>query len=97
MEYSLSINLTPKREAQAARAISHLSPYIRLCYSPAVIGLKDPHETLRLKLRTMPDKELIEYGRAAKERCKDRQNTESWVELRLAREEWLSRHPKRRR
>jgi len=62
-----------------------------------VIQIKDPHESLRYKLRTMSDRDLIQFGRAAKERCKDRQNQEAWTELKLAREEWRSRHPKRAR
>jgi len=41
-----------------------------------------------LKLRTMSDREVIDFGKAARERCKDRQNEQCWIELRLAREEW---------
>jgi hypothetical protein len=56
-----------------------------------VIQIQDPHENLKYKLRTMSDRDLIEFGKAARERCKDRQNQEAWTELKLAREEWLSR------
>ena len=62
-----------------------------------MIGLNDPHENLKHKLRIMSDKALIEFGKAAGERCKESQNQEAWVELKLAREEWRSRHPRRRR
>lgn len=48
-----------------------------------MIGLKDDgYESLRSKLRTMSDKDLIQFGLAARERCKDRQNQEAWEELR---------------
>lgn len=38
-----------------------------------MIGLKDDgYESLRFKLRTMSDKDLIQFGKAASEQCKNR-------------------------
>lgn len=60
-----------------------------------MIGVKDDgHESLRYRLRTMSDADLIRFGRDARERCRDRQNEQGWIDLKLAREEWRSRHPK---
>lgn len=60
-----------------------------------MIGLKDDgFDSLRTKLRMMSDTELIRFGRDASQKCKDRQNEQCWIDLKLAREEWRSRHPK---
>jgi hypothetical protein len=65
-----------------------------------MIGLKDNgFEALRYKLRVMSEYDLIRFGKNARALCEgsyDKQD-ECWMELRLAREEWRSRHPKRRR
>lgn len=47
-----------------------------------MIGLKDEgFESLRYKLRMMSDAELIRFGLDARERCRDRQNEQGWIDL----------------
>jgi len=68
------------------------------CYPPSVIGLKDEFESLRTKLRMMSEVELLRFGRELRKRYEQSRNLDrAWRELQLAREEWRSRHPKRRR
>lgn len=62
-----------------------------------MIGLRDDgSESLRYKLRMMSEYELIRFGKAAREKCLRSNDEKCWQELKLAREEWRSRHPKRR-
>jgi hypothetical protein len=57
-------------------------------------------EELRAKFAALTDMELVETGRLLKDFAKPRPGQgpdENWLrQLRLAREEWLRRHPKRR-
>lgn len=63
-----------------------------------MIGLRDDgFESLRYKLRTMSEAESIRFGKAAREKCLKSNDERCRQELELAREEWRSRHPKRRR
>jgi hypothetical protein len=62
-----------------------------------MIGLKDDFASLRTKLRIMSEVELLRFGRDARKRYEESRNRDkSWRELQLAREEWRSRHPRRR-
>ena len=69
-----------------------------LCYAlSTMIGLKDDFESLRYKLHMMSEVELLRFGREARKRYEEsRTQDKSWKELQLAREEWRSRHPRRR-
>jgi hypothetical protein len=52
-------------------------------------------ENLRERLRKMSDKDLIQYGKAARSLCRDpRGYAEFKVQLDEARAEWRRRHPK---
>jgi len=52
-------------------------------------------ETLRKRLRKMPDAELLKFIEAARRLCSDKNPLETFViQLREARVEWLRRHPK---
>jgi hypothetical protein len=58
-----------------------------------VIGLKDDgFQSLRYKLRSMNEAQLIQFGKDARKRFLAVQK-----ELELAKQEWLARHPRRRR
>jgi hypothetical protein len=62
-----------------------------------MIGLRDDgFESLRIKLRSMSEYELIRFRKAAREKCLKSNDDRCWQELKFAREEWRSRHPKRR-
>lgn len=58
-----------------------------------MIGTKDDSfESLRWKLRSMSEFQLIQYGKDARKRF-----LAARKELELAKLEWLARHPRRRR
>lgn len=61
-----------------------------------MIGFRDDgFEALRTKLRMMSESELLRFGREARSKCAEAIKEEAcWKELRLAREEWRSRHHK---
>jgi hypothetical protein len=57
-----------------------------------VIGIKDDgFESLRYKLRSMSEVQLVQFGKDARKRFLTVQK-----ELELAKQEWLARHPRRR-
>lgn len=64
-----------------------------------MIGFRDDgFEALRTKLRMMSEGELLRFGRDARKKYLESRNADKlWKELELARQEWRSRHPKRRR
>lgn len=58
-----------------------------------MIGLKDDgFETLRWKLRSMSEVQLIQFGKETRKRFLTVKK-----ELELTKIEWLARHPRRRR
>jgi hypothetical protein len=62
--------------------------------------VKSDIETLRARLRAIPDSQLLQVGQAAKMLCGPEINSDGpplelyVVQLREAREEWRRRHPK---
>ena len=60
-----------------------------------MIGFReDGFEAFRHKLRTLGDRELIQFGQELCKKCFKPQADRCWKELQLAREEWRTRHPK---